>query len=83
MIATLERIESRIGAVHFKDFGGGGNSDFVALGEGVVPLGAAAEWLSQRMPEGMWMIAEQDSSDTTPEDAAQRNAAFLTKVLGL
>jgi sugar phosphate isomerase/epimerase len=81
VIATLEKMALRIGAVHLKDFGGAWREDFVVLGEGEVPLAESAEWLSRRMPAGMWMIAEQDRSNTTPEDAVARNGAFLTAVI--
>jgi len=71
----------RIGAVHFKDFATlESQTDTVVLGEGVVPLREAAEWLKANRP-GIWAIAEQDHAEIPPAEAARRNAAFLRKLL--
>jgi sugar phosphate isomerase/epimerase len=74
----LERIKERIGAIHFKDFATDGPAvDTVVLGTGVAPLREAAEWL-ETDTGGMWVIAEQDTADIEPAQAAKENAAFLS-----
>jgi len=82
----LDKIRDRIGAVHFKDFATDGAAeerecDTVELGEGVAPLGQAAEWLKANK-SGLWVIAEQDNAAVPAGEAAAKNAAYLKKVVG-
>lgn len=77
----LSQIRDRIGAIHFKDFATDGpGCDTVILGTGVAPLIEAAEWV-QKNTNGMWVIAEQDTADVPPGEAAVRNAEFLHRLL--
>ena len=77
-----QRREKRRRAVHYKDFCTAGiePKDFCTLGEGVTPLEAVTEWLRANAPD-LWVIAEQDKSDLTPEEAVDRNAAYLKRVV--
>jgi len=80
---VLERLGERVGALHMKDFATvqpdeGLNT--VMLGEGVAPLREAAEW-AKGLPEDMWLIAEQDQADGTPEEAITTNAHFLQSLI--
>ena len=77
VIGFLDEIQDRIGAVHFKDFATMEHCcDTVILGTGVVPLAETAQWLKANK-SGLWIIAEQDSADVAPEQAAAGNAAYL------
>jgi len=77
VIEFLEKTKSRVGAVHFKDFATmGSKTDTVILGRGIVPLAATASWLKANV-QGLWVIAEQDSANVPPADAAAANAAYL------
>ncbi len=81
VLATLEGVRSRLGAVHFKDFASleRGVVDTVVLGTGVVPLRDAAEWVRGADLGTMWVIAEQDSAPD-PEAAVRANGAFLKEL---
>ena len=73
----LERIKGRLYAIHFKDFATDGpGCDTVVLGTGVAPLSEAADWIKANTG-GMWVVAEQDTADIAPGEAATENAAFL------
>ncbi len=85
--AFLHRIESRIGAIHFKDFAAAGSIttsgvDTVMLGEGVAPLAEAARWTLGRLPH-VWMIAEQDKTDRPVAEVARRNADYLRRIFSV
>ena len=81
VIAFLDAVRSRIGAVHFKDFATDADGgDTVMLGEGVVPFPQVAEWLRQNAPD-LWVIAEQDRAAVPAAEAARRNAGYLREVL--
>lgn len=76
-VEFLEEIKPRLGAIHFKDFATMEHKcDTVSLGEGIAPLAETAEWLKANTP-GMWVIAEQDTADVPPGEAAAKNAAYL------
>ena len=83
VLPLLERVQDRIGALHFKDFATGAGSgvrlDTVLLGEGVAPLGEAAAWAAEHLP-GLWLIAEQDVAAGLPDEAIRANAAFLKRL---
>ena len=73
----LNRIKGRIGAIHFKDFATDGpGCDTVVLGTGIAPLREAADWIKANTG-GMWVVAEQDTADIAPGEAARENAEFL------
>jgi len=80
-IALLDRLGERVGAVHMKDFATEtpGQLDTVMLGEGVAPLNGAADWAAANNPD-LWLIAEQDKADGSPEQAVAQNAKFLQSV---
>lgn len=81
VLAFLDAVRTRIGAIHFKDFAPAGASNpFVTLGEGLVPFPAVADWLIRNRP-GLWVIAEQDRADVPPDQAAQANGRYLRDVL--
>ena len=52
------------------------------VGEGIVPLAKAAEWVRARLPE-IWSVAEQDRTKLEPAEAVRRNGLFLRKSFGL
>ena len=82
VIGFLNEVKDRIGAVHFKDFATMEHkTDTVILGDGIAPLAETADWLRQNM-SGLWIIAEQDSADVAPAEAARRNAACLRSLFG-
>lgn len=77
VIPFLERVQDRLGGIHFKDFTGPEEgATIVELGEGTAPLAEAAAWLLQHKPDLYW-IAEQDATELVPEEAVRRNRAFL------
>jgi len=79
----LEEIRGRLGAIHFKDFATSGQKfDTVELGKGIVPWADLAKWLNKNFNE-LWVIAEQDATKLTAEDAVARNADFCRTLLGL
>jgi sugar phosphate isomerase/epimerase len=79
----LDRIKERLYAIHFKDFATDGPwCDTVVLGTGIAPLKEAADWMKGNT-EGMWVVAEQDTADIAPGQAATENAAFLKGLFGL
>ncbi len=77
--ATLDRLNGRLGAVHFKDFATAapGVVDPLPLGEGIAPLAEAAAWLREHVTKPMWVIAEQDATTLPTAEMARRNAEFL------
>lgn len=79
-VAFLERVRDRIEAIHFKDFATGPSSprvvDTVVLGRGVAPLAETAAWLKANQ-RNLWVVAEQDHTDGTPEAAVAANARYL------
>lgn len=80
----LHRIESRLGAIHFKDFAAAGGItttgvDTVLLGDGVAPLAQTAQWVIRHAPQ-VWMIAEQDKTDLPAAEVARRNAGYLRRI---
>jgi sugar phosphate isomerase/epimerase len=77
----LGEVKARLGAIHFKDFGRLGDGlEIVGLGNGKVPLAEVAAWVRKEVPD-LWVIAEQDTAEIEPAEAARRNAAFLGRVL--
>lgn len=86
VLALLNRIKSRVGAVHFKDFPPGPADskvvDPVLLGQGVAPLAQAARWAKEHVPD-VWMIAEQDSADQPAAQAVRRNGAYLRRIFDI
>jgi sugar phosphate isomerase/epimerase len=78
VIPFLERVKTRIGAVHFKEFKtrDQGVLDTTEFGRGIVPLREIAAWLRENLPES-WVLAEQDKTELTPEEAIAANAEFL------
>jgi sugar phosphate isomerase/epimerase len=76
----LKEAKDRLGALHFKDFADmDTDPHIVRLGEGEVPLREAAEWTRENAP-GLWVMAEQDTPDGSPEEAVRANARFLRQV---
>lgn len=82
-VALLERLGSRVGSLHLKDFASrqGGTIDTVMLGRGVAPLQEAAAWAAKHRP-GLWLIAEQDKAEGSPEQAIEQNAAYVCPLIG-
>ncbi len=80
-VTLLDRMGSRVGAVHFKDFASAekGLVDTVLLGKGVAPLAQAAQWGIRKRPD-VWMIAEQDQSDQPTAEVARRNGDYLRRI---
>lgn len=78
VVPFLERVKPRIGAVHFKEFESRtpGVLDTTEFGRGIVPLRETATWLQENLP-GVWILAEQDKTALTPEQAIAANAEFL------
>lgn len=83
VVALLDRLGDRVGALHLKDFASatGGTVDTVMLGQGIAPLKEAAAWAAKHRP-GLWLIAEQDRAAGTPEQAIGQNAAFVRQLTG-
>ena len=78
----LDRMGPRVGAIHLKDFATADPGlDTVMLGEGIAPLAEAAAWASEHRP-GLWLIAEQDTAEIPAQEAIQRNADFMKRVVG-
>lgn len=76
-VAFLRDNNSRLGAVHFKDFASlNPVTDTVVLGRGIAPLREAVAWMKANRPD-LAMIAEQDNCEGEPADAVTANAAFL------
>lgn len=76
----LGRVRDRLSAVHYKDFATlEPTVDTVPLGTGCVPLKDVTAWLRTNI-RGVWVVAEQDVAQDSPEDAIRRNASFLRKV---
>lgn len=79
-VMFLDRVRDRLSAVHYKDFATLDSVvDTVPLGTGCVPLKDVTTWLRTNI-RGIWVIAEQDTAQGSPEDAIRRNASFLRKV---
>lgn len=78
VVGVLERIEGRIAAVHAKDIEFA-DSEFnaVLLGAGQAPLVEGLEWAKEHTEEEFWVIREQDSTDVSTKEIAERNAVFL------
>jgi sugar phosphate isomerase/epimerase len=77
----LDRMSERVGAIHLKDVATANPGlDTVILGEGVVPLDAAVAWAVDNRP-GLWLIAEQDEADIPAEQAVERNAQYMRRIL--
>ncbi len=81
VVAFLDSMRLRIGAVHFKDFAAEeSGGDTVMLGEGIVPFPQVADWLRHNAPD-IWVVAEQDRAAVPAAEAAQQNARYLLAVL--
>jgi len=82
VVELLDAIKGRIGAVHYKDFltADPDARDFCTLGEGATPFDRVTDWLRVNLPDA-WVIAEQDRSDLTPEEAVARNADYLKRAV--
>jgi sugar phosphate isomerase/epimerase len=77
----LAHMGARVGAIHFKDFATAAPGlDTVMLGDGIAPLAEAAAWAAQHRP-GLWLIAEQDTAETSAQEAIQRNADYMKRVM--
>lgn len=82
VLAFLEANKSRIGAVHFKDFATMNEvADTTELGKGVAPLAEAAAWIRATYDD-LWVMAEQDSTQKTPEASIRENGAWFREVFG-
>lgn len=83
-LAVLDAMRPRLAALHFKDFRTRtpGVADFCCLGEGCVPFEAVLGWVRRQGLSDFWIIAEQDEHDGPPEQAVQRNAAYLARQTG-
>jgi len=78
---TLDLLKGRIRAVHFKDFSDAtDNSRPVFLGDGKAQLAEAAAWLKRNIEEPLWIVAEQDSTESSTAYMANRNADYLKRV---
>jgi len=78
VIPTLEKIKTRIGAVHFKDFASTSDAlDPVLFGKGIVPLEKIAGWLRINLDKTIWIIAEQDLTTVSTIETANNNATSL------
>lgn len=81
VIAFLDSVRERVGAMHFKDFATVEDAvDTVELGTGVAPLADVAAWMNANTP-GLWAIAEQDKADRPADQAVAANAEFLRATL--
>jgi sugar phosphate isomerase/epimerase len=76
-VEFLQAHAARVGSIHFKDFATLEDGlDTVELGAGVAGLSEAAAWARDNL-DGLWIIAEQDKTGTTPEQSIAENARFL------
>ncbi|NCO43136.1 MAG: hypothetical protein COZ06_12745 [Armatimonadetes bacterium CG_4_10_14_3_um_filter_66_18] len=82
VVEFLDRVNGRLGAVHYKDFLTPAlePKDFCCLGDGVTPFAATTAWLRNHAP-ALWVIAEQDAADVPAEEAVARNADYLRRVV--
>jgi len=71
-VAFLGGHRHRIGYAHFKDWNG---TDFCELGTGAVALGDALE--AYAALDCDWLIVEQDTTTSTPEDSLRVSAEWL------
>jgi sugar phosphate isomerase/epimerase len=78
VLGVLGRIKGRIAAVHAKDVESA-DKEFkaVLLGTGEAPLAAGLAWAKDHSEEDFWVISEQDSTEVSTKETAERNAAFL------
>jgi len=82
VIAFMDMIKGRIGAIHYKDFltQDADARDFCTLGEGVTPFDKVTDWLRINCSDA-WVIAEQDSSDLPADEAVAKNADYLKRMV--
>ena len=81
-IEFLNKVNGRLGAIHFKDFLTlEGEKDFCILGDGVTPFNDIVNWMRKNAPN-LWVIAEQDKTDVPVEETVLKNAEYLKEVLG-
>lgn len=80
LVPFLQRYQDQIAVIHFKDFASLDPDlrDTVVLGDGIVPMEAAAKWIDENMA-GIWVISEQDFSDLEPADAIAANAKYFSE----
>lgn len=79
-VQLLSRVKDRLALVHFKDFAPeGSENDFIELGAGVIPLRDVAAWMRENL-ENLWVVAEQDVAESSPEEAVRKNAIFLKEL---
>jgi sugar phosphate isomerase/epimerase len=77
----LDRLGDRVGELHIKDLATvepAEGINTVMLGEGAAPLEDAVAW-AKRAHSGLWVVAEQDKAEGTPEEAVRQNADFLRR----
>ena len=49
----------------------------ILLGAGQASLVEGLEWAKEHIEEEFWVISEQDSTDVSTKETAERKAAFL------
>lgn len=72
----VSEFEDRIAALHFKEFTY--DDHFTELGKGIVDFSGVYQWAVGR---GLWIVAEQDISQSMPIDSARQNATFLRSLI--
>jgi len=84
-VQVLERIRDRVDRLHFKDFRTRDVeiSDPCCLGEGCVPFAEIVQWVNGLKRDEFWIIAEQDRTNDSPEDAAAHNATFVRECFNI
>lgn len=73
----LREFGDRVRALHFKEFTF--DDRFTELGRGVVDFETAYDYIKDRE---LWIVAEQDTCEGTPAQAAAENAAYLRRLIG-
>lgn len=73
----LKEFGDRVQALHFKDFTF--DDRFTELGKGVVDFETAYAYIRDR---ALWIVAEQDTYEGQPKEAAAENAAYLRDLIG-
>lgn len=75
----LRQHASRVGYVHLKDYVG--DRHWVALGQGIVPLGEVMGTLGQ-LPRVRWVAYEQDTSDRPAAESCAMSRRYLLDGFG-
>ena len=78
-VEFIKSIDSRVKAIHFKEFASATENEFTELGRGIVNFKEVYDYIKNK--GDMWVVSEQDRTKTTALESAAINFNYISSLV--